>query len=94
MQDLLSAIVTLNQFGWLAVTVFMGAGFIFNVVLTRGHHTEVVDQLKAINTELRDQNRELRSENSQLRQTAAMFQSQTARATGAAASIIEQMRGG
>lgn len=94
MQDLFSAIATLNQYGWLAVTVFVVCGFIFGIVVTRGHHIEVVTVVKEQNTDLREQNRSLRSENDQLRQALSIVHSQATRATASAAAVMDRVQGG
>jgi hypothetical protein len=94
MQDLLTAITTLNTFGWSAITVFLTAGFISGTVLTRGHHKEVIEGFKARIDEFEAQNRELRAENQMLRQALTLTQAQANHATTLTASMVEQTRGG
>lgn len=88
MQDLFTAITTLNQFGWLAVTVFVVFGFISGIVLTRGHHAEVIEGFKARIGEYEGLTRELRSENQQLRQALTLTQSQANHATDITAKFV------
>jgi hypothetical protein len=94
MEDLLSAITALNQYGWAAITVFVVFGFISGIVLTRGHHKEVVDALRERIAQYETVDRELRSENAQLRQALSITQNQATRATAVTASVVEQTRGG
>jgi cell shape-determining protein MreC len=94
MQDLLTAITTLNQYGWLAVTAFVVTGFLTGIVLTRGHHKEVIENFKARIEEFESQNRELRAENQMLRQALTLTQAQANHATTLTASMVEQTRGG
>lgn len=90
MQELLTAITALNQYGWAAITTFVVAGFLTGMVLTRGHHKEVVEAFKTRIGELQDQIKELRSENQQLRQALAITQTQATRATAISAGVIER----
>jgi cell shape-determining protein MreC len=94
MQELLTAISTLNQFGWLAITVFVVFGFISGIVLTRGHHKEVIEGFKERINEYDQLTRELRAENQQLRQALMITQGQATRATAVTASVVDQVRGG
>jgi hypothetical protein len=93
-QDLLTAITTLNTFGWSAICVFLVAGFLSGAVLTRGHHKEVIEGFKTRIGEFESQNRELRAENQMLRQALTLTQAQANHATTITASMIEQTRGG
>lgn len=93
-QDLVTAITTLNTYGWLGVTVFVVAGFLSGIVLTRGHHKEVIEGFRSRISEYEDQLREVRSENQQLRQALAITQAQANRATAVTATVVEQTRGG
>jgi hypothetical protein len=94
MVDLLSAISALTQTGGTAALVFVVYGFISGIVLTRGHHREVMDSFRERIDEYEVQNRELRSENQQLRQALAITQAQATRATAVTASVVDQSRGG
>lgn len=94
MQDLVTAITTLNTFGWSAICVFLVAGFLSGAVLTRGHHKEVIEGFRSRIQEYEDQLREVRSENQQLRQALAIVQAQATRATAVTATVVEQNRGG
>jgi hypothetical protein len=93
-EELLNAIATLSSSGWLGITVFMAYGFISGIVLTRGHHREVIEGYKERISEYENLTKELRSENVQLRQALAIAQSQAARATAVTATVVEQARGG
>jgi hypothetical protein len=94
MQDILTAIGTLNTYGWLAVTVFVVAGFLSGVVLTRGHHKEVINAYQQALSGRDERIKEQQAEIVRLQQALVITQNQATRATAATASVIENTRGG
>lgn len=86
--DPASAIQALAQYGASAALVFVVGGFVYGVVLTRGHHQEIVDLWKQRLTDAEDRCKELSRENAELRQALVLTNTQASRATGALARVV------
>jgi hypothetical protein len=86
--DPFAALEALAKYGSLAALVFVVVGFVGGYVLTRGHHSEIVDLWKGRLADAEDRCRDLARENSELRQALMLSNSQASRATGALAQVV------
>jgi len=82
----------LVRYGSTAALVFVVAGFVWGVVLTKGHHTEIVELWRQRLTDAEDRYKELSRENQDLRQALVLSNSQATRATGALAQVVGEHR--
>ena len=83
-----SAIELLTRYGSVAALVFVTLGFVGGYVLTRGHHTEIVELWKGRLADAEERYKDLARENSELRQALVLSSSQATRATGALATVV------
>ena len=83
-----SIVQLLAQYGSTAALVFVVGGFVYGVVLTRGHHTEIVDLWKQRLADAEERCKELSRENAELRQALVITNSQASRATGVLARVV------
>jgi hypothetical protein len=88
MPEAFQALAALSQYGWMAITVFVVLGFVWGIVLTRGHHLEIVNLWKERLQDSQNRCNELAKENSELRQFLVISNAQATRATSVAASVI------
>lgn len=86
--DPTAAIPFLAQYGSTAALVFVVVGFVYGIVLTRGHHTEIVDLWKQRLEDAENRCKELSRENAELRQALVITNSQASRATGVLARVV------
>lgn len=86
--DLGPIIELLVRYGASAALVFVVAGFVWGIVLTRGHHTEIVELWRLRLADAEERCKELSRENSELRQALVITNSQASRATGVLAQVV------
>lgn len=78
----------LARYGSTAALVFVTGGFLFGLVMSKGHHQEIVDLWKGRLADSEDRCKELARENSELRQALVLTNSQASRAVGVAARVV------
>ena len=86
--DPVGAAEVLARYGAIGGLVFVTAGFVWGLVLTRGHHEEIVELWKSRLADTEERCKELSRENAELRQALVLTNSQASRATGALARVV------
>jgi hypothetical protein len=86
--DPAGAIELLARYGSTAALVFVTLGFVGGYVLTKGHHTEIVELWKGRLEDSEERIKELARENAELRQALVLSNSQASRAVGAFAQVV------
>lgn len=90
--DLGPIIELLVRYGSTAALVFVVAGFVWGVVLTRGHHVEIVDLWRMRLEDAEERCKDISRENAELRQALVLTNAQASRAAGALAHVVGEPR--